>query len=50
MSFDLDKFEYDMSVLFPTDIILEFISEVMKKFKKPPKIDGFVFSVHGGGI
>ena len=39
MSFDLDKFEYDMSVLFPTDIILEFISEVMKKFKKPPKID-----------
>ena len=33
MSFDLDKFEYDMSVLFQTDIILEFIEEVIKKHK-----------------
>lgn len=33
MSFDLDKFEYDMSALFQTDIILEFIDEVIKKHK-----------------
>ena len=39
MSFDLDKFEYDMSVLFQTDIILEFIREVITKLKNPPKID-----------
>ena len=53
MSFDLDKFEYDMSVLFQTYIILEFIDEVIKKHKIRTvpvisiKNDGQVYIQHG---